>query len=94
MADEAQGPSAALGGRTAEEVAQELVSGIGIRFEDYVTDWFAAYDAALNGDYDAGRLVSDASRMTSRLVRDTAKLFFSGFNAAQILAKPKGTPRS
>jgi hypothetical protein len=92
MADEPQGPGAAAGPPTAERAAKEVVSGAGIRFEDYVTDWFASYDAALSGDYDAARLVSDATRMTSRLFRDTAKLLFSGFRAAQILADRVAAP--
>jgi hypothetical protein len=85
MGDEPQGSGGPVG--PTERAAKEVVSSAGIRFEDYLTDWFTSYDAALNGDYDATRLVSDATRMTSRLFRDTAKLIFSGFRAAQILAE-------
>lgn len=92
MVDEPQGSGAPAAPPTAEQAAEQVVRGAGIRFEEYLTDWFASYDAALNGDYDAARLVSDATRMTSRLFRDTAKLLFSGFNAAQILAERVSAP--
>jgi hypothetical protein len=62
------------------------VGGLGNRFQEYVSEWIASFDAAINGEYDAQRLVADASRMTTRMVRDTAQLFVSGFDVLSVLA--------
>ena len=75
----------------AENAAVELVGGIGSRFQEYVSEWIASFDAAINGEYDAQRLVADASRMTTRIVRDTAEFFVSGFDVLNVLAN-MGTP--
>jgi hypothetical protein len=82
----------------AEAAVDDLVGSLGRRFQEYVKEWIASYDAALSGNYDAQRLVADASRMTTRVVRDTAELFVSGFDILNILAnmpaRDRGQPQA
>ena len=90
MVDEREEQAARLRREQAEAAANELVSGIGGRFQEYVSEWIASFDAAINGEYDAQRLVADASRMTTRVMRDTAMFFVSGFDVLNILANTRG----
>jgi hypothetical protein len=84
---------------SGESLAVELAGDLGDSLREYVKELFTAFDAALAGNYDAKRLVEDASRMTSRAIRDTAKLILSGFALATAAADrtgegtpPTGTP--
>jgi hypothetical protein len=86
MVGEGEEHEARLRRDRAENAAVELVGGIGSRFQEYVSEWIASFDAAINGEYDAQRLVADASRMTTRMVRDTAEFFVSGFDVLNVLA--------
>ena len=86
MVGEGEEQEARLGRDRAENAAVELVGGIGSRFQEYVSEWIGSFDAAINGEYDAQRLVADASRMTTRMVRDTAEFFVSGFDVLNVLA--------
>jgi hypothetical protein len=70
----------------AENAAIDLVDGISGRVQDYISEAIASFDAAINGEYDAQRLVADASRMTTRMVRDAAELLVTGFDVLNILA--------
>jgi hypothetical protein len=89
MADEGVTSGAAAGkDKTAEAVTTELMGEVASRLQEYVKAWFASYDRALRGDYDAASLVADAGRMTSALIRDTAKLVMSGFDTARLLGNP------
>jgi hypothetical protein len=81
-------PAAAVQDRRRLEAATvELVSGTGSRFEEYAKEWITSFNDALDGDYDAERFVSDASRMTSRLIRDAAHMFVSGFEFLDAVSK-------
>jgi hypothetical protein len=75
---------------SGEERAAELAGGVGDNLREYVKEWFTAFDAALSGKYDAKRLVEDVSRMTSRAIRDTAKLVLSGLELAKAVANRPG----
>jgi hypothetical protein len=66
--------------------SRQRQGGVGGSIEAYAHDWLAAFDAALSGEYGPQRLVSDVARISSRLVRDTAKLYVSGFEAVKTLA--------
>lgn len=70
----------------AEDAVIEMVGGISGRVQDYIREWIASFDVAISGEYDAQRLVTDVSRMTTRMVRDTAQLFVSGFDVLNVLA--------
>jgi hypothetical protein len=94
MVGEGEEQEARLRRNRAENAAVEMVGSIGSRFQDYVSDWIASFDAAINGEYDAQRLVTDVSRMTSRMVRDTADLFVSGFDVLNVLANMPARDRS
>jgi hypothetical protein len=69
-----------------ERHAAELAGDLGDNLREFVHEWFTAFDAALAGKYDAKRLVEDASRMTSRAIRDTAKVILTGFELAKAAA--------
>jgi hypothetical protein len=75
---------------SGEERVAELAGDMGDNLREYVKEWFTAFNAALAGQYDAKRLVKDASRMTSRAIRDTAKLVLSGFELAKTVANSPG----
>jgi hypothetical protein len=94
MVGEGEEQGATLRRDRAEDAVVELVGGIGSRFQEYVSEWIASFDAAINGEYDAQRLVADASRMTTRMVRDTAEFFVSGFDVLNVLANMAARDRS
>ena len=73
-----------------ERLAEELAGDLGDNLREYIHELFTAFDAALAGKYDAKRLVEDASRMTARAIRDTAKLILSGFELAKAAADSPG----
>ncbi|HZA75360.1 MAG TPA: hypothetical protein VE623_03110 [Acidimicrobiales bacterium] len=83
-----KGTSAPGAPAAAEQAASDLVRDVSAQFEEYVKAWFASYDAALSGNYDAARLLADASKMTTGLIRGTTKLLLSGFDIARVLANP------
>jgi hypothetical protein len=97
MVGEGEQQEARLRRDRAENAAIELVGGIGSRFQEYVSEWIESFDAAINGEYDAQRLVADASRMTTRMIRDTAEFFVSGFDVLNVLAnmakRDRGQPQ-
>jgi hypothetical protein len=74
----------------AADLAGDLVDSL----REWVKELSTAFDDALAGTYDAKRLVEDASRMTSRAIRDTAKVIVTGFGLATAVANrpPPGTP--
>jgi hypothetical protein len=90
MVDESQQQADRLQRDRAEDALTDLVGGIGGRLQEYVKEWIAAFDAAISGEYDAQRLVADASRMTTRMIRDTAELFVTGFDVLNILGSMQG----
>jgi hypothetical protein len=94
MVDEGEIGAAAAGeGKTAEDATTELMGEVASRLQEYVKAWFASYDRALRGDYDAASVVADAGRMTASLIQDAAKLLMSGFEAARLLGNPGVGPR-
>src|SRR5262245_3872476 len=74
----------------AEDAAIDLVGGLTGRVQGYIKEGFASFDAAINGEYDAQRLVADASRRVTRRVRYTAELIVSGFDVLNVLGGMQG----
>jgi hypothetical protein len=90
MAGERDEEAAAAARRRSEQATAELVGGIGDRVKAYASDWILSLNDALEGKYDAQRLVSDATRLTSRLVRDAAYLFVSGYEFVDTVSNLPG----
>lgn len=92
MPDQPEGAAEVAGPRTADEAVTELMEGTSNRLAECVTEWIGSFDAALKGGYNAERLTKDATRMTSELIRDAAKLFVSGYEFLELVADmPKTT---
>ena len=75
---------------TARDEAQRAVGRLGRTAGDFIGDyaelWLTSLQQALNGEYTPSKLVSDAGRLTSRLVRDWAKLSVLAYEALEKVA--------
>lgn len=86
MPDQSEGRAEVAGPRTADEAVTALVEGTSHRLAEYAKELIGSFDAALKGEYTAERLAKDATRMTSELIRDAAKLFVSGYEFLELVA--------
>jgi hypothetical protein len=92
MSDQPQGKAKVAGPETADEALTQIMDSTSRRLAEYAKEWIGSFNSALKGEYTAERLAKDATRMTSELIRDAAKLFVSGYEFVELVADlPKPT---
>jgi hypothetical protein len=84
---EKRGAATASSPAPPEEIAAHLVGDAGDNLRQYIQDWIVSLNTALQGEYTAERLTKEATRMTSRMIRDAAKLFVSGYEFVETVSK-------
>ncbi|MGH9113187.1 MAG: hypothetical protein ACRDZN_12975, partial [Acidimicrobiales bacterium] len=83
---ETRGAATASRPAPPEQIAADLVGAASDSMRQYVQDWIVSLNAALQGEYTAERLTKDATRITSRVIRDAAKLFVSGYEFVETIS--------
>jgi hypothetical protein len=92
MADNANdADDAASQGAEAKEAVDALGSAVGDLVADYTTRWFTSFQKALDGKVTASECVSDAGRLTARLVRDWANLSVLAYETVEKVARSRAS---